>query len=64
MPIHTVASSIMPVTIHRVADASTAAVIQDGSGRPGRSASNRGFFHASATTAKVNVSAHAAPISA
>jgi hypothetical protein len=28
------------------------------------SGSNLGFFHANATTAKVNVSAHAAPISA
>jgi len=39
-------------------------VTQCGSGRPGLVVSKRGFFQASTTTAKVNVSAHAAPISA
>ena len=49
---------------HRVARASTIVLTHCGSGRPGRAGSNRGLRHASATTANVNVSAHAAPISA
>ena len=53
----------MPTT-QRVAGASTAAVTHGGSSRPGFSEPNRGLRHANATTAKVNVSAHAAPISA
>jgi hypothetical protein len=51
-------------TAQRVADASISAVTHGGSGRPGLSGSNCGRRQASATTAKVNVSAHAAPISA
>jgi hypothetical protein len=43
---------------------STDAVTQPGSGRPGAAGSNRGLRHARATTAKVKVSAHAAPINA
>ncbi len=48
----------------RVTGASTTVVTHGGSARPGLSGSNRGFRHASATTAKVNVNAHAAPMSA
>jgi len=51
-------------TVHRVAGASTAVVTQRGNGRPGVCGSNRGLRQASATTAKVKVRAHAAPIRA
>ena len=51
-------------TAQRVTGASTAAVTHGGSSRPGLSGSNLGLRQASATTANVNVSAHAAPISA
>jgi len=50
-------------TAQRVAGASTSVVTRRDSGRPGLSGSNRGR-QASATTANVNVNAHAAPMSA
>ena len=46
----------------RVTRESTSVVSAAGSGRPGLSGSNRGRRHAKATRAKVNVNAHAAPI--
>jgi hypothetical protein len=48
----------------RVTGASTTEVTHGGSARPGRVSSNRGLRQASATTAKVAVSAQAAPSSA
>jgi len=60
---HTANSSAAIATAQRVAGASISAVTRPGSGRPGLSGSNRGRRHASATTAKVNVNAHAAPMS-
>jgi hypothetical protein len=51
-------------TAQRVAGASTSVVTRRDSGRPGLSGSNRGRRQASATTANVNVNAHAAPMSA
>ncbi len=57
-------SSAAIATAQRVAGASISVVTHCGSGWPGLSGSNRGCRHASATTAKVNVNAHAAPMSA
>jgi hypothetical protein len=57
-------SSPAIATAQRVAGASISVVNHRGSGRPGLSGSNRGRRQATATTAKVNVNAHAAPISA
>jgi hypothetical protein len=57
-------SSATIAAVHRVVGASITAASFAGSGRPGLAGSKRGRRHASATTAKVNVSAHAAPISA
>lgn len=58
---HTANISANPAAVQRVAGASTTAVTTAGSGRPGLSGSNRGRRQANATSAKVNVSAHAAP---
>jgi hypothetical protein len=57
-------SSAAIATTQRVAGASTTVVTHCGSARPGLSGSNRGRRQASATIAKVNVNAHAAPMSA
>jgi hypothetical protein len=57
-------SSAAIATTQRVAGASTTVVTHRGSARPGLSGSNRGLRQATATTAKVNVNAHAAPMSA
>jgi len=56
--------SAASATVQRVAGASTSVVTRRGSERPGLSESNRGRRQASATTANVNVNAHAAPMSA
>lgn len=61
---HTANTSATAAATARVTRASTRAVITSGSGRPGLSGSNRGFRHANATKANVNVSAHAAPTTA
>jgi len=49
---------------HRTAGASTTDVTHCGNARPSLPGSNRGFFQANATTAKVKVRAHAAPMRA
>lgn len=61
---HPAASSATVASVHRVTGASTARVTQCGNGNAGLSAENRGLRQANATTAKVNVSAQAAPMSA
>ena len=61
---HPANASASRPTVHRVTGASTAVVTQRGNGRPGVAGSNRGLRQASATTAKVKVNAHAAPIRA
>lgn len=58
---HTANASATPAAARRVTRASTNAVSALGNGRPGLRGSNRGRRHAKATSAKVNVSAHAAP---
>ena len=61
---HAANSRPAAASAQRVTGESTNAVTHCGSSRPGLSGSKRGRRHAKATTAKVNVSAHAAPIKA
>ena len=59
---HTANSNAAAAAIPRAARESTSAVTAAGNGWPGLNGSNRGRRHANATKAKVNVNAHAAPI--